>query len=226
MGDKERGQPMAERIELLEDTHEYLIDGIKVVPSVTTILGYLTDTEYKDIDKGVLEQASRRGTLVHEYTQLMDYNALPDEIEFELKGYLEAYAKFLRDYKPDWQYIELPVYNEKMCYAGTVDRIGKIDGEICVVDIKTLSSPNKMAKFTVACQTSAYEVAFFGEYMVNRYALYLGKDGEYNLVDLNAYEDKYGFDGWATFYNCYTFYKQIETIKNLKPIKKGKRQKL
>lgn len=212
------------RIELIPDSHEYLIDGLRVVPSVTTILGYLSDTEYNGIAPAVLEQAARRGMLVHEYTELMDYDAMPEEVEYEVSGYLRAYADFLRDYNPDWTHIEHPCYCEDLEYAGTIDRVGIIDGQTCIVDIKTLASPTKMAKFTVACQTAAYEVALFRSHQVQRYALYLGKDGEYNLVDLNAYETKYGFDGWLTFTKCRSFYEEINGLKNLKPLKKGVRQ--
>ena len=211
---------MTHDIAFFEDEHKYLVDG-EEVPSVTTILNYMSDVEYGGINKAVLEQAARRGSLVHEYTELMDCDALPDEIEYEVVGYLKAYKDFLRDYRPDWLLIEAPLYSEEYRYAGTVDRIGMIDDKLCVVDIKTVSSPTKMQKFTVSAQTTAYETAY-GCYM-NRYALYLGKNGDYNLVDLIEYDRKYGFDSWMVFLDCLVMYKRIEELKNLKPIKKGEK---
>jgi len=207
-----------------EETHTYLIDG-EEVPSVTTVLNYMSDTEYKSISPSILEQASRRGTLVHEYTELIDYGAEPDEVEYEVVGYLKAYKDFLRDYKPNWLAIERQVYCEDLDYIGTVDRIGYINGKVSVVDIKTLASPTKMAKFTVSAQTRAYQNAYdaYGLEYMKRYALYLGKDGEYNLVDLDEYDQKYGYNSWGMFLICLETYKTIQKLKELKPIKKGAR---
>ena len=220
---------MKHDIQFFEEEHIYLVDG-EEVPSVTTILNYLSDVDYGKVSPSVLEQAAKRGSLVHEYTELMDYGALPDEVESEVVGYLTAYEKFLRDYKPDWLYIEQPVYSEAFGYAGTVDRFGRIDGELCVVDIKTLASPTKMQKFTVSSQTAAYDIAIYHYFQLphterrsQRYALYLGKDGDYNLIDLIEYDKKYGYDGWAMFLDCLSIYKTIQHLKELKPIKKGVR---
>ena len=206
-----------------EATHTYLVDG-QEVPSVTTILNYISDVEYGKVAPAVLEQAARRGSLVHSYTEDIDYGCVPDEVEWEIAPYLKAYKQFLRDYKPDWLLVEAPVYNEVYGYAGTVDRYGVIDGEYAVVDIKTLASPTKMQKFTVSAQTSAYYQAIYETYGYGthkRFALYLGKDGEYNLVDLNEYDQKYKYNSWGMFFTCLELYKRIQTLKALKPIKKG-----
>ena len=218
---------MEHQIDFYEDEHIYLVDGMEV-PSVTTILNYMSDVEYSNVNPAVLEQAAKRGRLVHEYTELMDYDALPDEIEGDVVGYLQAYAKFLRDYKPDWKLIEQTVYSEELGYVGTVDRFGVIDGKPCVVDIKTLQSPTKMQKLIVSSQTAAYGVAIAEmqgtpTFLWNKYALYLGKDGDYNLVDLREYDLKYGYNGWGFFCKCLNFYKDIQELKNLKPIRKGKK---
>lgn len=210
-------------IEFFEDEHIYLVDE-KEVPSVTTILNYMSDVEYSQVNPSILEQASKRGSLVHEYTELMDCGAVPDEIEYEVVGYLRAYEDFLRDYKPDWKGIEMPVYEDTYNYVGTLDRYGVIDGKLCIVDIKTVSSPTKMQKFTTCAQTIAYRQALYSmtkELAEDRYALYLGKDGEYNLVSLDEYEKKYGFNSWNVFCECRKLYQHIQELKDLKPIKKG-----
>lgn len=215
-------------IEFFEDEHIYLVDG-QEVPSVTTILSYMSNAEYGDVNKAVLEQAARRGSLVHEYTEDIDYGFDPDEVEYEVAPYIKAYYDFRRDYKPDWLMVEQAVYNGAFGYVGTVDRFGIIDGRKCVVDIKTVSTPSKMQKFTTSAQTIAYELAIENstEYLsldeeACRYALYLNKDGEYNLVNLVEYDNKYGFDSWGTFYACLQMYKRIKKLKELKPAK-GKR---
>ena len=210
-------------IEFYEAKHLYLVDG-EQVPSDTTILNYLSQAEYEVVNRGVLDQAARRGSLVHEYTELIDYGAEPEEVEYEVVGYLKAYKDFLRDYRPDWTHIESPVYSKYYGYVGTLDRAGVIDGARVIVDIKTVGSPTKLQKFIVWSQTRAYAVALKEMEMVGtdkRFALYLGKDGEYNLVSLNEYEDKYEYNSWGMFTKCLDLYKAVFALKNAKP-KKGK----
>lgn len=216
---------MSHEILFYDDTHQYLVDG-QEVPSVTTILSYMSNAEYGDVNKAVLDQAARRGSLVHEYTENIDYGCDPDEVEYEIAPYIKAYYEFRRDYKPDWILVEHPVYSEFYGYVGTLDRYGIIDGKRCIVDIKTVSSASKMQKLTTSAQTSAYAVALketnIDYYTEKRYALYLTKDGEYNLVDLGEYDKKYDVRSWGIFNKCLDMYKSIQMLKELKPTK-GKR---
>ncbi len=186
----------------------------------------MSNAEYGDINKAVLDQAARRGHLVHEYTEDIDYGCDPNEVEYEVAPYIKAYYDFRRDYKPDWIAVEFPVYSEVYGYVGTLDRYGIIDGKRCIVDIKTVSSATKLQKFTTSAQTHAYAVALketnIDYYTEKRYALYLTKDGEYNLVDLGEYDDKYGVRSWGIFNKCLDMYKSIQMLKELKPTK-GKR---
>lgn len=216
---------MKHDIAFYEEEHTYLVDGNET-PSVTTILSYLTDTEYGKVNPSVLEQAAKRGSLVHEYTEAIDYDCDPDEVEFEVAGYLKAYKQFIKDYKPLWRYVEQPVYSEMFDFVGTVDREGLINYRESVVDIKTIAAPTKLQKFVVSSQTEAYAIAIretYGIRVEKRYALYLGKDGDYNLVDLDEYDEKYDYNSFAVFDACHKFYNQVQGIKAMKPIRKGKK---
>ena len=140
-----------------EATHTYTLDGA-VIPSVTEICAPITCGKYPPV--GVVQQAAARGTRVHELCALYDMDALPDEIEAELVGYVKAWAAFCRDYKPVWTHIELPLYgviNTGLPFAGTLDRIGKIDGQTRVVDIKTTASLDRPAKVALCEQITGYE---------------------------------------------------------------------
>ena len=140
-----------------EATHTYTLDGV-VIPSVTEICAPITCGKYPPV--GVVQQAAARGTRVHELCALYDMDALPDEIEAELVGYVKAWAAFCRDYKPVWRHIELPLYGEidpGQPFAGTLDRIGEIDGRTRVVDIKTAASLDRPAKVALCEQITGYE---------------------------------------------------------------------
>ena len=100
------------------DTHTYCIDG-KKVPSVTQICDLLTHAKIR-CRRGVSGQAARRGSAVHEYCELIDYDAPPDEIEPELVGYVRAYLTFLRDYSPTGHTLSIPSIILACCMQGSV----------------------------------------------------------------------------------------------------------
>lgn len=190
------------------ETHTYTLDGERL-PSVTEILAPITAGKYPP-GAGVVQQAAARGTRVHELCALYDMDALPDEFEGELVPYVQAWADFCRDYSPEWLYIEQPLYFECVAgssFAGTVDRVGLIDGKLCVVDIKTAQSMDRPAKIALACQLHAYELLnctldMSGENM----GVQLLKDGSYRVHREKDVEKKYGFETTDLFWTARKMY--------------------
>jgi hypothetical protein len=188
--------PPDTRLVFDEDRHIYTYDG-HIFPSVTEICAPLQSF---DVGPAVLQQAQRRGTQVHEYTQLIDYGIEPDELEVEpeLSGYVIAYMRFLRDYKPEWDMIEQPLVSTAQHYAGTLDRFGEIDGRPWLVDIKTTSQPKRPTLISWACQLVGYGQML--ECDIYRFVdLQLKKDGSYRLFDASETECKYSFDAVELF---------------------------
>jgi hypothetical protein len=173
------------------DRHIYSVDG-KRLPSVTDIIKPLMI--FGDVGIQIIQQAARRGTAVHEYAELIDYGIDPDdlEVEPELAGYVTAYTRFLRDYKPEWELIEKPLYSLELGYAGTLDRFGIIDGEKAIVDIKTSSSAVRSTRIAWAVQLEAY-LNLLGCGFAKRYDLWLKNNGTYQLISATKTEEKYGF---------------------------------
>lgn len=180
-----------------EERHLYFYDG-HIYPSVTEICAPLQS--FADVSPAVLQQAQRRGTQVHEYTQLIDYGVEPDalEVEPELAGYVLAYMRFLRDYKPQWDMIEQPIVSTSSHYAGTLDRFGKIDGRPWLVDIKTTSQPKRPTLISWACQLEGYARMLECD-IYCRSDLQLRKDGTYKLYFDFETEERYGFDAVDLF---------------------------
>ena len=162
-----------------EEKHLYLYDG-HIYPSVTEICAPLQS--FADVSPAILQQAQRRGSQVHEYAQLIDYGVEPDalEVEPELAGYVLAYMRFLRDYKPEWSMIEQPLVNTAEKYAGTLDRFGKIDGRPWLVDLKTPAQPKRPTRISWACQLEGYSRMLECD-IYRRADLQLKKDGTYRL---------------------------------------------
>ena len=175
------------------EAHAYTVDG-KRVPSVTEIAGVLTAGKYSAMNPAILEQAKRRGTLVHEYCEAIDCGVEPEDldIEPELIGYVNAYLAFLRDWAPEWDYIEKPVWTSE--YAGRADRIGRIDGKTVIVDIKTTASMDRLSKLALLLQLYGYANAWsvMGKGSTREcFGLQLKKDGTYTIHYDYAIEAKY-----------------------------------
>ena len=195
-----------------EATHTYTLDGV-VIPSVTEICSPITCGKYPPV--GVVQQAAARGTRVHELCALYDMDALPDEIEAGLVGYVKAWAAFCRDYKPVWTHIEFPLYGEiDPCqpFAGTLDRIGEIDGLTRIVDIKTTASLDRPAKVALCAQINGYEWLAELNNMISVYGgagmgVQLFANGNYRVHLTAEIERNYGFGSASLFYSLRKLYK-------------------
>ena len=182
-------------------THTYTLDG-KEIPSVTEICAPLTAGKYPPA--GVVDAAAARGTRVHELCALYDMDALPEQFEGDLLPYLQAWASFCRDYRPQWEYIEHCMSGELDGdpLAGTADRIGVIDGRRVVVDIKTAQSLDRPAKVALGCQLAGYAILA----RCNGMDLFdpglgvqLLKNGSYRVYEEKKLGEKYGFHSHHVF---------------------------
>jgi len=180
-----------------EETHAYTLDG-RPVPSVTEIVGLLTAKKYGDTNAAMLQQAQRRGTAVHELCEAIDCGVEPEDldIEPELVGYVNAYLTFLRDWRPEWTWIEKPVWT--LDYAGRIDRVGTIAGQTAIVDIKTTANMDRLSRLALLFQLFFYREAYlFSLYdpeKMRRPKALLGvqlkKDGTYTVHEAQKIMDK------------------------------------
>lgn len=159
------------------DTHTYTLRSGAVLPSITEITRFTHYDTAQTANVLLRDAAAERGKAVHELTALYDYGELsPDNIPPEYSGYLLGYMRFIRDYAPEWEYIEWPVHNGVA--AGTIDRFGKVDLEDAIVDIKSGTSREKAG---FQAQLTGYQ------WILRRpcklYILHLAKDGTYKLVE-------------------------------------------
>ena len=199
-----------------DSTHSYYIDGVKV-PSVTELTSPITATKYA-IGSELIENARHRGSRVHELCEAYDYDIL-EEVEPELIGYLQAYVAFVRDYRPTWLYIEHRMYSRNDMFAGTADRIGKIDGRLWIVDLKTTSSMDRQSKIALAAQMEGYatlaaENGIGSDFC--RMGVQLKNDGKYTVHTSEAIELSYDFQSADLFDQLTYFYKLTEGAKHAK----------
>ena len=164
------------------ENHQYYIDGVEV-PSVTTVCRFLAYDQKSD-KPWLARVAADRGTRIHAACAAIDYGLYPEETE-DISGYLKAYRRFLKDYRPDWEGIEYTVGSAEIGMAGTIDRFGTLyDGRRCILDIKTgtqIHDAPLRAQVTGYKRLLALDRGFYPEYL---YALQLSKDGTYTMVDV------------------------------------------
>lgn len=121
-----------------------------------------------------LQQASARGTTVHEYAMRL---AAGEELEIpeDLTGHVDAYLAFAEEWEVRELLVEVPVFSRTFRYGGTLDLIADLkDGQRWLLDWKTSRSD---IYSEAALQLSAYRFADF----------YLDADGhEQPLPEVDA----------------------------------------
>lgn len=177
---------MARILTFREDNHEYEVDG-EIIPSVSEIIRFISREVYGEVTQYILDNAADRGSRVHKATQMLD--VVGDvECDEDIVPYVKAYVQFLRDHKPEWELIEKSMYHPEKKFAGTLDRLGVLDGKKTIVDIKTSSAVQKVL---YGAQLNLYkQMARANGHEVERLVVvHLQKDGRYKLVDFPIEDD-------------------------------------
>lgn len=114
--------------------HIYQDDHGDILKSVTTIL---KDELGLYQWKGTMTKATR-GTNIHLACQFYDEKDLKeDSLTEDIKENLDQYKKALAENNIVVEANELPRYHPELGYAGTIDKIAKVDGKRAIIDIKT-----------------------------------------------------------------------------------------
>lgn len=97
-----------------EKTHQYILNGMQVLPSVTTLMKPLSDTLYAGIRPETLQAAAERGTEVH--SAIEDYVTLGiTDISEARRGYFEAFLRWMKDYNVQPLSVEHRAYHPALC---------------------------------------------------------------------------------------------------------------
>lgn len=172
-------------IDFSEQEHRYWVDGNEV-PSVTQVIRFLSIDQAVGADPAMRAAAAERGTRIHSACCDYDFDHMCD-VDGDITGWVEGYAKFLRDYQvDDWTAQEKIVAGDiaGLRMAGTIDRVGIVDGDLMVIDIKTGS---KIHEAPVSAQTVAYALMYeqmTGEKVVKTAVLHLNRKGGYTFKTL------------------------------------------
>ncbi len=142
---------------------------------VTSVLSAYSGMER--IPAHILEAASERGTLVHQYASALIRNVGLFGVEEHLKGYIESFKLW----KPESKMI-IPerFFDDDLLISGEADCLYEIEDGYCLVDFKTSAKEGT----TWALQGSAYvHLARISGYNIKRIEFVkLSKDGKQPIV--------------------------------------------
>ena len=161
-----------ERIDFLDNRLYKIREGV-YYPSVTTILQYFPKNKFfenwiKDVGHNseiIMNKAAKEGSQVHDAAEALlkgeevcwiddDGNA---KYSLEVWSMILRFQEFWTTYKPELIACEEFVWSDEGQYAGTMDIICKLDGEIWIIDIKTSNSLHKTYDLQLAAYTKAVE---------------------------------------------------------------------
>lgn len=164
--------------------HEYELNG-EIVPSVSELSRFASREIYGDVNQYLLDNAAERGSKVHKQCELLDKyrECEADEIT---APYIQAYVNFIKDNRPEWVAIEKAMASNKMLFAGTLDRVGMLNGKRVIVDIKTSSAVQKvLALIQLNAYKMLWEENHTDEPIEELYILHLTKEGKYKLINFD-----------------------------------------
>ena len=153
-------------IEFKEDTHTYSVDGI-VLPSVTQIISEIMPNKYANVNKRVLNEKAKFGTLGHKVIEDLDVADIENakihvrtienkSLEICIREYLRLVRK--HNIKPIAH--EMKVHYAYI-YAGTLDMIANVNNELSLIDVKFTSALDKeylawqLGMYALACNKLA-----------------------------------------------------------------------
>lgn len=193
-----------------EEDHTYAVEG-KAIPCTSDILQGCGLSDYSGINPAILENARVRGSEVHDYTRRFDLDLLDEaEVNEEYAPYLEAWKKFVSDYKCEWLVIEEPIYSKKYWFATTPDRIGFVSGGLLqfkrlLTDVEIKCTAQLMKSF--GPQTAAHAIAHdegkkVADKIKRRIVVQLKGDGTYRVEVYDKKKDETVFKAALTIFNA------------------------
>lgn len=165
-------------VEYVDEEHIYLINGV-ITKSVTQILHLLFPDKYKNVDINILSAKAKYGTELHNYIEQYENGIITQKINYIQEISFKQYLK-LKD-KYNIEVIEQEkIVNYKDVYAGRFDMIARVNGELCLCDIKTTA---ELDLEYLSWQLSLYEYAY-GKKFDKLYAIWLPKKDLGRLVEV------------------------------------------
>ena len=185
-----------------EASHTYSLDGRKL-PAVSEVIRPISP-DFTAIPPTVLERKRELGVAVHYACELYDSNELGD-FDDEIRPYLDAWTDFLDQFNAEVVASEQRLHHPSLMYAGTLDRVLRVDGQVWLVDIKTSATAYPSYGAQLAGYALMLESA--GTQVDRRATVHLQANGKYWMQEFRNPSDQ------AAFMACLSIYRWKEANK-------------
>ena len=173
-------------LEFKEETHEYLLDGKRLISVTQLLRKHNLSPSYDGVSEEVLRKKAERGTLIHK--EIEEFNK---KINIGFSKELTNYINFINKYNVDVLESEFMVNNDVV--AGTIDLIYFIEDKMYISDIKTTSTLHyDSVKWQLSIYAYLYwlshdrakELARLDYNNTSGQALHFNKDSDLKVVDV------------------------------------------
>lgn len=178
-----------------EESHTYWVNGIKT-PCVSEILHFIFPDKYDGVDKIILSNKAKYGSIVHKAIECLEQNLELPKLDYIQEASLDQYKKIKLENNIEVISQEQRIEYQGM-YAGTYDMEANINGIHSLVDIKTTA---ELDYEYLSWQLSYYELAI-GKKFKKLYCLWLPKRGLGKLVEIERKTKKELLEKLEEFYN-------------------------
>ena len=139
-----------------------------VFPSSTTILNaypqspqltqWIAEKGWHESQR-IKSEAGERGTRIHTASELLESGTELEEKDYSLEEWfkISSFVDWHKEFHPEMIATEFPVFSEIGRYAGRLDRIYKIAGEVTLLDIKSSSGIHEHFPLQFASYAKAIE---------------------------------------------------------------------
>lgn len=174
-------------VEFNEQYHKYLVDGLKVIPSVSELVKFATNENYKGIPQFILEKAADFGSEIHSAIEL--YLTKGEETIYfddKLKNSYEEFMRLKDEFIGKTNIIE-QIVSYKDRYAGRIDLLSGTN----LIDFKTNAKYDEKLDTHLKWQLGYYKLALnqIGLNVDKCYCLYLPKTGKGKWVEIAPIEE-------------------------------------
>ena len=137
-------------------------------PSATTILNayptsehlvkWIADNGFHE-SRAMRDEAGRRGTRIHSAIELLlgGGEIVKEGYTIEEWHKLDTFVRWHAEFKPEVLGLEIPIFSKKGKYAGRLDCIARINGELYVLDWKSSANIHKSFPLQFAAYAKAVE---------------------------------------------------------------------
>ena len=172
-------------VKFFSETHKYFI-GEKELQGITPIISRVYPNTYAGVSDEVLQNAARKGSLMHETIELFDEIG----IESDLKE-LKSYKQVISDNNLKVIASEYIVSDEER-YATAIDKVMEdSDGNVIIVDLKrTYKIHNENVRLQLSICKYLFEMQNKDLKVSRMYVLRL-RDDENDFVEINPVSNKF-----------------------------------